>query len=222
MQIIRKNFALKSISVLLAVLGWAYVRYAAGSNPTHGDQNITVPIVFSNLPNGYIATHVSQREASVTVRLKRDEAVPPAQAIRAVVDASNLSPGMHVTPVEVLAPNIAVQSLSPASISLNIERIEERTQPIVIHYIGSVPTGIAVGSASVEPASIDLRGPASALASIAAVRIDVPLQNTAKDLDMMIRPVAVDSLGAQIPDIQVAPNLVRVRIPFVKTKVIHQ
>ena len=221
MQIIRKNFALKLLSVALALLGWAYVRFAAGSSTTHGNESITVPIVFSNLPIGYIATHVSQQQASVTISLKQGETLPPAQAIRAVVDLSAIAPGMHVTPVEILAPNIAVQSLSPASISLDIERIEARTQAVVIHYIGSVPTGIAVGSATVDPASVDLRGPTSALASIAAVRVDVPLQNTAKDLDVMIRPVAVDSLGAQIENIQVAPNLVRVRVPFVKATGTH-
>ncbi len=68
-QIIRKNFGLKVLSLALAIVGWAYFRFA--SNPViaaHFDQQISVPIVAANLPVGYIA-HFTEKDAVVTVAL---------------------------------------------------------------------------------------------------------------------------------------------------------
>ncbi|HEY5339470.1 MAG TPA: hypothetical protein VIK27_00460, partial [Candidatus Aquilonibacter sp.] len=71
MQIIRKNFGLKLLSLVLAIVGWAYFRYAG--NPVIAarfDQQLSVPIVVANLPVGYIA-HYNDKEAIVTVAAHR-------------------------------------------------------------------------------------------------------------------------------------------------------
>lgn len=211
---LRKNFALKVFSLTLALLGWAYVRFVSGAFATHLERRISVPILIANLPVGYVATHVSAREAVVRVSLKPDQTPPNSQEIRATVDLSNALPGLRTAPVELSAPNLAVQSLSPASISLDIERLESHVFPVVVHYAGAPPVGIVVGSPTIAPAAVDVRGPTSALARIAAVRVNVPVSNTPQRVDEMIRPVAVDALGTEINDVQVAPNLVRVTLKF--------
>jgi YbbR domain-containing protein len=121
-QIIRKNFGLKVISLALAIVGWAYFRYS--SNPVLAarfDQQYSIPIATSNLPEGYSA-HFSEREAVITVVSHRGEpAVNPAD-IKAQLDLSGKGPGTYAVPVELMAPNVVVQSLSPASVSVTIER----------------------------------------------------------------------------------------------------
>jgi YbbR domain-containing protein len=121
-QIIRKNFGLKVLSLALAIVGWAYFRYS--SNPVLAarfDQQYSIPIATSNLPEGYSA-HFSEREAVITVVSHRGEpAVNPAD-IKAQLDLSGKGPGSYAVPVELMAPNVVVQSLSPASVSVTIER----------------------------------------------------------------------------------------------------
>jgi YbbR domain-containing protein len=121
-QIIRKNFGLKVLSLALAIVGWAYFRYS--SNPVLAarfDQQYSIPIATSNLPEGYSA-HFSEREAVITVVSHRGEpAVNPAD-IKAQLDLSGKGPGTYAVPVELMAPNVVVQSLSPASVSVTIER----------------------------------------------------------------------------------------------------
>lgn len=122
MQIIRKNFGLKVIALALAIIGWAYFRYS--TNPVLAarfDQQFSIPIATSNLPEGYTA-HFAAREAVITVVTHRGEpAVNPAD-IKAQLDLSGRGPGTYAVPVELIAPNVVVQSLSPASVSVTIDR----------------------------------------------------------------------------------------------------
>jgi hypothetical protein len=121
-QIIRKNFGLKVISLVLAIIGWAYFRYS--TNPVLAarfDQQFSIPIATSNLPVGFTA-RFAEREALITVVTHRgDPAVNPAE-IRAQLDLNGKGPGTYAVPVELMAPNVVVQSLSPASVSVTIER----------------------------------------------------------------------------------------------------
>jgi len=215
-QIIRKNFGLKLISLTLAIVGWAYLRYA--QNPivaaARFDQQLSVPIVTVNLPEGYIA-HFTDKEAVVTVASKRGAVPVKPDEIKAVIDLSGKGPGVYNVPVELVAPDVAVQSLSPASVTLSVEKIEQRLFPVVLHYVGSGANGIVVTGVKLRPAAVSVEGPSSELSEVAAVRVDVPLALEPKAFDEMIRPIAVDSTGAEVTGLDVSPDLVRVGMQFV-------
>ena len=209
---IRRNAGLKLLSLTLAILGWAYFRFA--NNPfvmARFDQQFSVPITAVNLANGYIAKF-PDRVAVVTVEPKRgDPAVKPEQ-IKAVLDLNNRGAGVYNVPVQLVAPSIVVQSLSPASVTLEIEKIEQRSFPVGAHY-GGKPS-VVVSKSSVTPGSVLVRGPSAELAQVASVRVDMPLDTTEVHFDRMIRPIAVNSAGEELNDVQVIPNLVRVQAQF--------
>ena len=68
-------------------------------------------------------------EAVVTVETKRGEPAVKPEEIKAVLDLSNKETGVYNVPVKLVAPDVVVQSLSPASVTLTIERVEERSFP---------------------------------------------------------------------------------------------
>lgn len=214
MQIIRKNFGLKLLSITLAVIGWAYFRFA--TNPVIAarfDQQLSVPIAAANLPVGYIA-HFTEKEAVVTVATKRGDAPLKPDEIKAILDLSNKNEGVYNVPVRLVAPDIAVQSLSPASVTLTVERIAARTLPVIFHYVGQEQSGVVVRDAAVAPTAVTLHGPSSLLSQVSAVRVDVPMPSAPETFDEMARPVAVDSMNQEVAGIESAPNLVRVQIHF--------
>lgn len=214
MQIIRKNFGLKLLSVTLAIIGWAYFRFA--TNPVIAarfDQQLSVPIIAANLPVGYIA-HFTEKEAVVAIASKRGDAPLKPDEIKAVLDLSNKSEGVYNVPVQLVAPNVAVQSLSPASVTLTVERIAARTLPVIFHYVGQEQSGVVVRDASIAPTAVTLHGPSSLLSQVSAVRVDVPMPNAPQTLDEMARPVGVNSMNQEVTGIESAPNLVRVQIHF--------
>lgn len=206
---VRRNFGLKLLSVFLAILGWAYFRFA--SNPlitARFDQQLSVPIVAVNLPSGYIA-RFPDKVAAVTIQPERGQPPVKPDEVKAVVDLSNRTAGVYNVPVQLVAPSVAVQSLSPASVTLTIEKIDQKTFPVAMYY-GS-QGNVVVSRFTVSPNSVTVRGPDSELAQVATVRINMPLSSSAPSFDEMIRPMAVNSSGDEIRDVQVVPNLVRVQ-----------
>lgn len=215
MQIIRKNFGLKVLSFALAIVGWAYFRFA--TNPVIAarfDQQISVPIVEANLPAGSIA-HFTDKEAVVTVAARRGEGPIKPDEIKAVLDLSNKTPGVYNVPVTLVAPHILVQSLTPASVSLTVERIDARAYPLAFHYTGNAQNAIVVGDTAATPANVIVHGPTGLLSQVVSLRVDVPLPAAPQTYDAMVRPVPVNSLGQEIAGLEVAPDLVRVQIHFV-------
>jgi YbbR domain-containing protein len=211
---LRRNLGLKLLSLLLAILGWTYFRF--GPNPivsTHFDQQLSVPIVAANLPDGYIV-HFTDKEALVTVQTKRGDPDLKPDEVKAVLDLSNKLSGVYNIPVQLVAPNVVVQSLSPASISLTIERVAERSLPVTFHF-SNEQTPVVIGSERATPSQITVHGPESMLGQIATVRVDVGVPTSPKSVDEMLRPVAVNSAGAEVSDVEVSPDLVRVQIAYV-------
>lgn len=215
MELLRKNFALKLLSLSLAIVGWAYFRFA--TNPIFAggpfDQQLSIPIVPANLTLGYVA-HFPDRQAVVTVSTKRGEPAIKPEEIKAVIDLANKGVGVYNVPVQLVAPDLVVQSLSPASVTLTIERVEERSFAIAVHYVGTAPHGIVVGSTRIRPDVATVRAATSALAQISTVNVNVALPDEPRAIDEMVRPVAVNAFGAEVADLSVSPDLVRVQLRF--------
>jgi YbbR domain-containing protein len=214
-QVVRNNFGLKMLALALAIVGWAYFRVAG--NPivaTSQYQQLSIPISAVNLPLGYVARFLDH-QAVVTVQTKSGEPAVKPEEIKAVLDLSNKATGVYNVPVQLVAPTVAIQSLTPASVTLTIERIEQRTFPISIHYAGAPPSGIVVSYSTVGPDTANVRAATSVLAQVSAVHADVTLPNQPKEIDEMVRPVAVDASGSELAEVAVAPNLVRVQIGVV-------
>ncbi|HEY9085507.1 MAG TPA: hypothetical protein VIN40_06185 [Candidatus Tyrphobacter sp.] len=215
MQIIRKNFTLKAFSLALAIVGWAYIRFAG--NPVVAarfDQQLSVPITTVNVPLGYAARY-TDTTASVTIAYKRG--VPPVKPdeVKAVLDLAGRGAGVYNVPVELVAPDVAIASLSPASVTLTLERIAQRRMPVVVHYTGSREPDIVVNGAVLSPQSIAVNGTSGALSQVVEVRVDVPMAESPRSFDEMLRPRPVDAAGHEVEDLQVAPDLVRVHVDFI-------
>ena len=214
MQIIRKNFGLKLLSFVLAIVGWAYFRFA--TNPivaaAHFNQQLSLPITTMNLGNGLIV-HYTDTNAVVTVDRKPGAPAIRPDEIRAVLDLSNKGAGVYNVPIQLVAPDVAVQSLSPASVTLSIERNETRDFAIVVHYVGAQP-GVVVADQRIRPGAVTVQGPSSIVSQVTAVRVDVVLPAGPVNADESLRPQAVNAMGNEVSGLQVAPDLVRVETKF--------
>jgi YbbR domain-containing protein len=214
LEFVRKNFALKALAVALAVVGWAYFRIAGNPLVAAAQfQQLSVPISVANLPLGYLA-RFTDHQAVVTVASKPGAPPVKPEEIKAVLDLSNKGTGVYNVPVVLVAPDVVVQSLSPASVTLSIEKIEQRSFPVTIHYVGAQPNGIVASGVAIVPQAALVRGPSSLLAQVSGVHADVALTNEPKTVDEMVRPIPVDASGSELTDLSLTPNLVRVQVRF--------
>jgi hypothetical protein len=215
LQAIRRNFGLKALAVALAITAWAYFHFSAAPSITaHFDQQLSIPIVVTGLHAGLVATDYSDRSAIVTVEAPRNGPPIKPDQISAVLDLNDrLDPGIINLPVRIVAPDLVIKSLSPASVTLSVDRIDTRSVPVSITYTGGNGS-IVVESSTVNPSVTTVRGIASDLANVDAVKIEIPLGTKPGDYDAMVRPVAADARGNDVANVQVSPNLVRVSARF--------
>ena len=203
------------LSLALALAGWGYFRFV--NSPViaaRSAQQLSIPITTTHLALGYIA-RFAEKQAVVTVAgPKRGSAAVRPDDVKAVLDLDGLHAGAYNVPVRLVAPNVAVQSLSPASITLSIERIAQKSFPLALYYSGDQSRAVVASDSKILPTQAIVRGASDDLSRVAAIRANVPLPNTPQLFDAMVRPVAVDSLGTEILGVQVSPNLVRVRVHF--------
>ncbi len=211
---IRNNFKLKLLALLIAILGWTYLRLTP--NPVIAArfvQQVNVTIATTGLRADELA-HFSDHEAVVAIDVPRAGSPVRPEMLRAVLNLEGRGPGVYNVPVEVIAPKLEIKSLSPASVTLSIERIEERSYPVTVRYIGDARR-VVVARLGVLPATATLRAPTSDLRRVASVRVDVPIPPNAVTFDAMLRPLATDGRGGDLVGVAVSPNLVRVNAKFV-------
>jgi hypothetical protein len=217
LSIVRRNFPLKAFAFALAVAAWAYFHFSANPNITaRFNQQLSVPIVVTGLRAGYVARY-TEKFAVVTIDATRNATPVKPDQVEAVLNlAANPDAGVFNVPVQVIAPNLQIRSLTPASVTLSIDRLEARTVPISIAYNGDFKNTV-VDSAAVNPSQVTVRGIASDLARVSAVRVEITLPAKATTIDAMIRPLAVTGGGDEVAAVAVSPNLVRVRATFVRS-----
>jgi YbbR domain-containing protein len=213
---LRNNLGLKLLSLAIALAGWAYLRLTP--NPVIAarfQQQVSVPIATTGLASDEIA-RFTDRQAVVAIDVPPGGAPIRPDMVRAVLDVEGRGPGVYNVPVEVVAPKFEIKSLSPASVTLSIERVEARTLPVSVHYTNDIRrSNVVVAALQIAPEAATLRATTSDLANVAAVRVDVPLPSQPHALDAMLRPIAIDDRGNELAGIAVAPNLVRVRVKFI-------
>jgi hypothetical protein len=211
---LRHNLGLKLLSLAFALTAWAYFRLTP--NPVIAArfvQQLSVPISATGLGSDFVARY-SEKEALIAVAQPRGGAAIKPDALRAILDLAGRGPGVYNVPVEVIAPELEIKSLSPASVTLSVERVEERNFPVTLHYVGDLRNNVVVERVSVVPNYATVRAPTGDLARVASVRVDVPLPAGPSTFDMMLRPLAGDQRGAELEGVAAAPNLVRVRATF--------
>ncbi len=214
LNLLRNNFGLKLLAVVLAVAAWGYFHLAAAPGTTaRFDESIAVPIVVTGLRPGYQANYGVRTATFVVEAPRNGEELRPDQ-FRAVLDVSDLvDPGDHNVNLAPVSPDVPIKSISPGSVIVTIDRIEERTFPISFDYTGD-RGGVVVDRAQVDPATTTIRGVATELAKVAGVRVEIPMPARPQLFDEMIRPAATSAQGEPIAGVQVSPNLVRVRVRF--------
>lgn len=215
LNLLRNNFGLKLLSVALAVAAWGYFHLAAAPGTTaRFDQSLAVPIVVTGLRAGYQA-NFDVRNATVVVEAPRNGPDLRPDQFRAELDVADLvDPGDHSVHLNIVSPDVPIKSISPGSVIVHLDRVEERTFPVAFDYTGA-RGGVVVDAAQVDPATTTIRGVATELARVAGVRVEIPLPSRPEQFDEMIRPAATTAQGEPIPNVQVSPNLVRVRVRFV-------
>ena len=158
-----RHLGLKFLSVGVALGLWFTV---AGERTV--ERMLQVPLELSNPPEQLVL--VESPPGSVEVRVRgasgRLSQLLPGEVI-AMIDLSPAKEGLRyaqLTPSQVRAPGgVEVVEVKPRNVSLRFEKSVSRSVRVVPPIEGEPAPGFAAGEATVEPATVEVSGPESAM-----------------------------------------------------------
>lgn len=207
-----RKLGLKLFSVALAAGLWLAV-----SGEPIAERGMRIPVAFENLPESMEI--LGNPPESVEVRLRG-----PSGTLRrlqggdmaAIIDLDSEHAGTRMFDMSsdrVRPPlGIDVTQVIPSTISLTLDVSASRVVPIVPEVRGAPAAGFMVGEVEVEPASVEVEGPASRLHDLVEAMTE-PIDVTGMSVPMR-RMVTV---GVDDPYLRlVTPGSARVTIPIVR------
>jgi YbbR domain-containing protein len=136
-------------------------------------------------------------------------------SFRASVDLSGASPGLSQpdVQVEVSDPNVRVLERIPAKVNVRVEELRTATVPIRVEQTGSLPFGYRlVGEPTVQPTTVDVSGPASAVEKVTMAAVSVRMDEIKATIDRTLKPEPRGQSGV-VTGVQMQPQSVVVTIP---------
>lgn len=162
-------WALRALALALAILAWAFISL---DRERQAERPVTATVQYS-IPDQLVLLEPVE---SVTVRLSGPASafvnLNPFQVF-VVVDLTDRPQGaaeFPLTPSDVVRPaGLTVVSIEPNLLTLDLDRLVSEMRPVIPRFAGEPSAGAVVGSLSVQPESVLVRGPASILRQIASV-----------------------------------------------------
>jgi len=159
-----RDIGLKLISLGVAFGLWAFVN--ASERDT--EQALQVPLELRDIPVAMMIT--SPRVDFVDLRVSGPRTLLSRidrKRLMIPLDLAGLRPGPAVFRISADALNlprgVKVVRITPAQITIDIERIVRRTLPVHLQLVGKLPNGLRVVDSRVSPETVEALGPASAV-----------------------------------------------------------
>lgn len=214
MTLLLRNWHLKLGAVALATVLYTGLVFSG----SFSESTIQVPVVVTNQPGTAFVLSGDPGTVQVRYRAEADLAINvDADSFVATVDLSRYdmerAPDPQSLSVEVtaLAGGVEVLTKTPASVTVQLDRLDARSVPVEVDH-GQVPPGLEVDAPLVSVDEVQIRGPASQVRlvdrAVARVRIDP----SGIDVERPVKLEAVDVEGQPVGDVELTPDSVAVQI----------
>ena len=167
-----RHIGLKVISLVLASLLWLLV-----SGEQTVERALRVPLEFTNLPTQLEI--IGEPPAVVDVRLRGSSGTMSriaAGELAAVLDVRTARAGprlFNLTAADVRVPfGVEVVQVAPASVPLTFEEARSKSVTVAARLHGDPAPGYVVSGITVDPATVTVVGPASALIDLSEAITD--------------------------------------------------
>jgi YbbR domain-containing protein len=198
--LLAKNWLLKAVSLVLAVILWAMV-----GGEDRVDKNVMVPIEIINLPRNLVISNQFKKEIEVSVSGPHSLILEMgARSVTRQIDLSAATPGTMVIENAVnqipVPRGVTVQRVQPASIILSLDKLIQKQLPITPRTTGRVASGYYLRSLRTDPDLITITGPQTVLANIEqlytrAINLEGLRQPTQLQVPLQLEANIVELIG---------------------------
>jgi len=213
-----RNLSALGLALVLAIAVW--ISAVTGADPDEvRPYPRAVPLEIVGQDPGLVIISTLPDSISLTLRAPHsvwDKLSTTDNAVRAVLDLAGLSAGEHNVDVQVqvrMGP-VRVISVSPQSISLNMQPLAAKTFTIDLSIRGEVAIGFQTGTPEMGVTQVMVSGPASLIAQVKHVGTDLSIAGLRQDVQTSLPLRALDENGTNITGLTLNPENVQVHLPI--------
>lgn len=199
----KDNLLARIISLVMACFLWAYVMME--QNPVI-ERYYEVPLEQRNVTQS-MAVFNAPEVVTVQVRASRlllDDSA--GQTISAYIDLKGVSEGQHKMHVNATFAKGEVVNVLPKDVTIFVDRVKEKTVPIVTSVVDNSDEDITVDSSGIAPAKVVVRGASSKLSKITKVTAPVSIKGQRENFQAECILVPLDDDGKLVSDVQIIPD----------------
>lgn len=209
------NIKIKLVCLIVAILMWIFV---ASNQSLLGKFPNQIPIKTANLSEQYQAfldqdkVQISaMAEPAVWRTLTTDSFV-------ASVDLAGKTEGTYELDVNVVSnvANVQVTKVEPSKVFVNIEKIISKTVTLTPKIEGDPADGLVLGQISLEPESVEVRGPKSYVESISEANALIKLNGESESFERDAKVIAVVENSNELKDLTFNPATVSAKVTIAK------
>jgi uncharacterized protein (TIGR00159 family) len=179
--------------------------------------SLSAPVYYRDIPADLQLRKASSEEVEVQVSGRRGLVSSlDRQQVRAFLNLGRISEGEHALVLKseniVLPPGLEVERITPSSITIEMERILERSVEVTADLVGPPPNGFQVDTVSVKPHSVRVRGPATTLEGVTRMQTgpivlrDLRVRDgeATQDVSLVLGSPSVQLLGLEQGQVEVS------------------
>lgn len=217
---LKKNTGIFLLAFILAVSVWVSAVLAADPDETRPFPT-PVPIEIIGQDPGLVITNTYTRQIEVVLQAPQSvwsQLTASDNAVRAVVDISNLSVGTHQVPiqVQVAIQPVRIMSKSLESLELVIEKLLTETRPVEIGINGTPAIGYEAQKTRLSSEEVIISGPESTVQRVQKIGASVDISGTRQDMTSEVQLQALDENNQPVVGVSLSPAKIQVTVPVIQ------
>jgi YbbR domain-containing protein len=206
------------LALVLGVSVWVSAATAADPNEVRVYPNAIPLEVIGNDPSLIITSEIPPT-VEISLRAPRsvwEQLTAQERSVQATLDLSGLSAGEHVVDIQIRVQVRPYQIVlaNPASVTVTLERLDQRTLPLELSLSGQPATGYQAGDVTLEPREVVISGPESIVKQAARARVRVSLEGARENIDQSIGIQIVDEANSLLSGVTLTPASARISVPI--------
>ncbi len=166
-------------------------------------------IIINDIPETINLTILAPK--SIQTRLASE-----SNLISATLNLSGLGEGESVvTPqVSIKLRPAKIMTVSPESITVELEELVSRTLPIIVNQVGSLPISYVAEEPQLSATEVTITGAKSRVESIAQVTARVDLSNATSTITKQVNLQPLNNGAVVVRDVTLSPEIIEVKLPI--------
>lgn len=206
------------LSIILAVIFWAYVRGVVDPDDSTTLHNVRLEVTGTSVLTGQGLTVSSLSQETVDLHVEapssvinnlvryREDIYVPLDVSRCTEGENRVTVGQPVWPTNFNTDEVVLQGKEPGVITVEVDRLYTNTFEVEFQLDGQVADGYQMGTPAIEPERVTVSGPVEQVNKIAHVVAVLESEELSEQFSGDLPLTLWDAEGNELTDLEITLN----------------